>query len=96
MAGRRIVGLAMVSSLVPFHALQVNEPVASNYYPITAGAAITDGCLGAAVATDRSQGAASLQDGQLEVMLHRWVGAWAVKDDVRWAVLLLNKQTVPL
>jgi hypothetical protein len=55
----------------PTWPLEINEPVAGNYYPITAAAAISDGCMGLGVATDRAQGAASLEDGQLEVMLHR-------------------------
>jgi hypothetical protein len=55
----------------PTWPLEVKEPVAGNYYPITAAAAISDGCLGLGVATDRAQGVASLEDGQLEVMLHR-------------------------
>jgi hypothetical protein len=55
----------------PTWPLNITEPVAGNYYPITAAAAISDGCLGLGLATDRAQGAASLQDGQLEVMLHR-------------------------
>jgi hypothetical protein len=33
--------------------LQVTEPVAGNYYPITAAAAITDGCMTLGIATDR-------------------------------------------
>jgi hypothetical protein len=49
----------------------VTEPVAGNYYPITSAAALTDGCIALGVATDRAQGAASLADGQLEIMLHR-------------------------
>lgn len=53
--------------------LQVTEPVAGNYYPITSAAGITDECLLLAAATDRAQGAASLKDGQLEIMLHRCV-----------------------
>lgn len=79
----------------PSWPLQVNEPIAGNYYPITSGAAMignAGGAIGPAsgggvegarkgggrklvleVATDRAQGAASLQDGQLEVMVHRWV-----------------------
>lgn len=52
---------------------QVTEPVAGNYYPITSAAALSDGCLGVGVAVDRAQGAASLVDGQMEVMLHRYV-----------------------
>jgi hypothetical protein len=36
--------------------LQVTEPVAGNFYPITAAAAVTDGCLTFGVATDRCVG----------------------------------------
>lgn len=52
--------------------LEVHEPVAGNYYPITSGVAITDGETTLALATERAQGAASLANGQLEVMVHRW------------------------
>jgi hypothetical protein len=38
---------------------------------MTSAAALTDGCLSLGLATERAQGVASLQDGQLEVMLHR-------------------------
>eukprot|EP00775_Hariotina_reticulata_P012333 gene12333-12466_t len=51
--------------------LEVKEPVAGNYYPMTSAAALTDGCLSLGLATERAQGVASLQDGQLEVMVHR-------------------------
>jgi hypothetical protein len=55
----------------PTWPLEVHEAVAGNFYPITSGAVISDGALALHLATDRAQGAASLADGQLEVMLHR-------------------------
>lgn len=47
------------------------EFVAANYFPITTGAYIKDDKRQLNVVTDRAQGAASLEDGQLEVMVHR-------------------------
>jgi hypothetical protein len=47
------------------------EPAPANYYPITTAAALGDGEMTALVATDRAQGASSLEDGELEVMVHR-------------------------
>mmetsp|Transcript_40924 Transcript_40924/g.130792 ORF Transcript_40924/g.130792 Transcript_40924/m.130792 type:complete len:522 (+) Transcript_40924:1131-2696(+) len=48
--------------------LEVFEPTAGNYYPITAAASISDAALELAIVTDRAQGAASLAPGSLEVM----------------------------
>lgn len=47
------------------------EAVSANYYPIATGAYIKDAKHQLNVVTDRSQGAASLVDGQIEVMVHR-------------------------
>ncbi|GMF13523.1 unnamed protein product [Phytophthora lilii] len=47
------------------------EAVAANYFPITTGAYIKDAKRQLNVVTDRAQGAASLVDGQVEVMVHR-------------------------
>jgi len=55
------------------------EPQAANYHPVTSAAALGDGELSAAVATDRAQGSASLEDGELELMVHRATPA----DDAR-------------
>jgi len=49
----------------------VTEPISGNYVPITAAAFITDGQHTFTVLNDRAQGVASLQDGQLELMIHR-------------------------
>jgi len=52
--------------------LNVYEPVAGNYYPVNAAMYIEERSgLAIAVATDRSQGGASLQAGNMELMVHR-------------------------
>ncbi|XP_055636185.1 lysosomal alpha-mannosidase-like [Toxorhynchites rutilus septentrionalis] len=51
--------------------LELAEPVAGNYYPITANIALEDDNLRMAVLNDRAQGGTSLQDGVLELMVHR-------------------------
>lgn len=49
------------------------QPVAQNYVPINCAAKLTDAASGnvLSVVVDRSQGGASMADGQLEVMVHR-------------------------
>ncbi|XP_001866193.2 lysosomal alpha-mannosidase [Culex quinquefasciatus] len=47
------------------------EPVAGNYYPVTAKIALQDDNLRLAVLNDRAQGGTSMQDGVLELMVHR-------------------------
>jgi len=49
----------------------ISEPVAGNYYPVNAMMSLDDGANELAVITDVSQGGASLQDGALELMVHR-------------------------
>ncbi|KAL0543429.1 hypothetical protein IC582_018525 [Cucumis melo] len=51
--------------------LSVNEPQAGNYYPLNLGIYTTDGKTELSVLVDRATGAASINDGQLELMLHR-------------------------
>uniref|UniRef100_A0A499FTU7 Alpha-mannosidase n=1 Tax=Anopheles arabiensis TaxID=7173 RepID=A0A499FTU7_ANOAR len=51
--------------------LDLVEPVAGNYYPITAKIAVEDDHSRMAVLNDRAQGGSSLVDGQLELMVHR-------------------------
>lgn len=51
--------------------LQVNEPVAGNYYPVNTGIYIKDNRAELTVLTDRSQGGSSIEDGQIELMIHR-------------------------
>lgn len=51
--------------------LKVSEPVSGNYYPVNSRIFIKDPTSQLTVMSDRSQGGASINDGQLEVMLHR-------------------------
>jgi len=51
--------------------LNNTQPIASNYYPMNAAAFIRDGNAQLTVLNDRAQGVASIQDGALEVMVHR-------------------------
>jgi hypothetical protein len=52
--------------------LNVFEPVAGNYYPVNAALYIEESSGAAiAIATDRSQGGSSLEDGGLELMVQR-------------------------
>ncbi|CAN6299833.1 unnamed protein product [Urochloa humidicola] len=59
--------------------LQVTQPVAGNYYPVNLGVYVADGKYELSVLVDRAVGASSIQDGQLEIMLHRRI----LKDDGR-------------
>nr|KJB76311.1 hypothetical protein B456_012G082700 [Gossypium raimondii] len=51
--------------------LEVNQPVAGNYYPINLGIYIRDSKKEFSVLVDRSLGGSSIVDGQIELMLHR-------------------------
>jgi hypothetical protein len=51
--------------------LTVTEPVAGNYYPVNAAAFLKDGQAQLTMLVDRSEGAASLKEGALEVMIQR-------------------------
>lgn len=48
-----------------------NETESSNYYPITANIALEDANVRMAILNDRAQGGSSLEDGSLELMVHR-------------------------
>ncbi|BFG32218.1 hypothetical protein CerSpe_184920 [Prunus speciosa] len=51
--------------------LQVNQPVAGNYYPINLGIYAKDNNTEMSVLVDRSVGGSSIVDGQLELIVHR-------------------------
>ncbi|KAI9166079.1 hypothetical protein LWI28_025899 [Acer negundo] len=51
--------------------LSVNQPVAGNYYPLNLGIFTTDKNSEFSVLVDRATGGASIEDGELEIMLHR-------------------------
>ncbi|XP_057982566.1 alpha-mannosidase At3g26720 [Malania oleifera] len=67
--------------------LQVNQPVAGNYYPINLGIYIEDSSMEFSVLVDRSVGGSSLVDGQIELMLHRRL----LHDDSRGVGEALNE-----
>lgn len=47
------------------------QPVSGNYYPVTSRIALQDNSRRMTLLNDRSQGGTSLQNGRLEMMLHR-------------------------
>ena len=49
----------------------LTSPISSNYYPTSTGAYITDSQWSFGVLVDRAEGVSSLEDGSLEVMVHR-------------------------
>lgn len=67
--------------------LEVNEPVAGNYYPINHGIYLKDDRTELSVLVDRSMGGSSIVDGQLELMLHRRL----LHDDSRGVAEALNE-----
>ncbi|XP_072240719.1 lysosomal alpha-mannosidase [Leuresthes tenuis] len=69
--------------------LQQSEPIAGNYYPINSRAYIKDDLDQLTVVTDRSQGGGSIQNGSLEIMLHRRL----LYDDVRGVGEPLNESS---
>ncbi|KAI8100833.1 hypothetical protein M9434_005218 [Picochlorum sp. BPE23] len=70
----------------------LEKSIAGNYYPVTSAAYITDDSSNTmSVITDRSQGASSLQDGELEFMLHRRT----IVDDKRGVNEPLNEMHCP-
>ncbi|CAI9094984.1 OLC1v1030831C1 [Oldenlandia corymbosa var. corymbosa] len=68
--------------------LQVNEPVAGNYYPINLGIYLEDEATELSVLVDRAVGGTSLVDGQIELMLHRRL----LCDDARGVGEVLNEK----
>ncbi|KAM7277621.1 hypothetical protein ACFE04_004755 [Oxalis oulophora] len=67
--------------------LQVNQPIAGNYYPINLGIYVQDNSTEQSVLVDRSLGGSSLVDGQIELMLHRRL----IHDDMRGVGEVLNE-----
>ncbi|XVF54777.1 hypothetical protein PTKIN_Ptkin05aG0209000 [Pterospermum kingtungense] len=67
--------------------LQVNQPVAGNYYPINLGMYIKDDSNELSILVDRSVGGSSIKEGQLELMLHRRL----LHDDARGVGEALNE-----
>jgi alpha-mannosidase len=63
--------------------------VSGNYVPMNAAATLTDGATQFSLLNDRSQGVASMLDGQLEVMIHRRT----LRDDNRGVGEPLDEQS---
>ncbi|XP_032680589.1 lysosomal alpha-mannosidase isoform X2 [Odontomachus brunneus] len=71
--------LKRVRNYRPTWDLKLHEPISGNYYPVTSKIAIKDEekQLKLSVLTDRAQGGSSMDDGAIELMLHRRL----LKDD---------------
>ncbi|XP_062151727.1 probable alpha-mannosidase At5g13980 [Alnus glutinosa] len=67
--------------------LEVNQPIAGNYYPINLGIYMQDNRTEFSVLVDRSVGGSSIVDGQIELMLHRRL----LLDDSRGVAEALNE-----
>ncbi|XP_062091515.1 probable alpha-mannosidase At5g13980 isoform X2 [Humulus lupulus] len=67
--------------------LEVNQPVAGNYYPINLGIYTKDKSSELSLLVDRAVGGSSIVDGQLELMLHRRL----LRDDGRGVAEALNE-----
>ncbi|KOM28079.1 hypothetical protein LR48_Vigan499s002300 [Vigna angularis] len=68
--------------------LQVNEPVAGNYYPLNLGIYIKDNKSELSILVDRATGGGSIKDGQVELMLHRRL----LSDDGKGVAEALDEQ----
>ncbi|CAL1684554.1 unnamed protein product [Lasius platythorax] len=71
--------LKRVRNYRPTWDLELKEPISGNYYPVTSKISIKDEekQLKLSVLNDRAQGGSSLQDGAVELMIHRRL----LKDD---------------
>lgn len=67
--GRELI--KRVRNFRPTWKLNLQEPIAGNYYPVTSKILLRSGQDELAVLTDRAQGGTSLKDGEIELMLHR-------------------------
>lgn len=65
--------LKRIRNFRPTWKLDLQEPISGNYYPVTTKIVIEDEQAGvkAALITDRAQGGSSLEDGEVELMVHR-------------------------
>lgn len=53
----------------PSYYVNLQEPVAGNYYPVTTRISIKDENMRMSVLTDRAEGGTSLEDGEIELMV---------------------------
>lgn len=76
--------------------LEVNQPVAGNYYPINLGIYMQDNEKEFSILVDRSLGGSSIADGQIELMLHRRLlldDSKGVAEALNETVCVINKCT---
>lgn len=76
--------------------LEVNQPVAGNYYPINLGIYMQDNEKEFSILVDRSLGGSSIVDGQIELMLHRRLlldDSKGVAEALNETVCVINKCT---
>ncbi|XP_059486976.1 lysosomal alpha-mannosidase-like [Neocloeon triangulifer] len=75
----------------------IKEPVAGNYYPITSVISMQDRQTVVSVLTDRAQGGGSIEDGSLELMVHRRLveddgfGVDEVLDEREWGKGMISR-----
>ena len=69
--GREMVKRQFNARGPSYPTLAVNEPVAGNYYPVNGMISVQDQENQLTVLTDVTQGGASLEDGAVELMVHR-------------------------
>ncbi|KDR11229.1 lysosomal alpha-mannosidase isoform X2 [Zootermopsis nevadensis] len=55
----------------PTWSVNIKEPVSANYYPVTSRITLRDGDKEFSILTDRAQGGTSLNNGEVELMVHR-------------------------
>ncbi|CAI9268663.1 unnamed protein product [Lactuca saligna] len=67
--------------------LEVNQPIAGNYYPVNLGIYLKDETSELSFLVDRSVGGSSIVDGKLELMLHRRL----LYDDGKGVAEVLNE-----
>ncbi|KAK3039160.1 hypothetical protein RJ639_028906 [Escallonia herrerae] len=72
--------------------VQLQQPIAGNYYPINLGIYLEDETMELSVLVDRAVGGSSLVDGQIELMLHRRL----LRDDSRGVGEALNEEVCVL
>lgn len=58
-----------VKNFRPTWQLNIQEPIAGNYYPVTSKIVVKDEDIEMAILTDRAQGGSSLKNGELELMV---------------------------
>lgn len=72
----------------PTYPYTPDEPQSGNYYPVTSKISINDGTKQFSILNDRAEGGSSLNDGEIEVMVHRA----CTKDDKRGVGENLDEQ----